>query len=81
MLEYAAKQLSKFRIKNCVEINDDGRRVYNTNSQFKFKATMLKSSLCDYRDAYILVKVTIPVVGQGADPESIAADITNILQR
>ena len=25
-------------------------------SQIKFKTTMLKSSLCDYSDAYILVK-------------------------
>ena len=30
-------------------------------TQIKFKTTMLKSSLCDYRDVYILVKVTITV--------------------
>ena len=35
--------------------------VYNVNSQIKFKTTMLKSSLCDYSDAYILVKGTITV--------------------
>ena len=34
---------------------------YNVNSQIKFKNTMLKSSLCDYSDAYILVKGTISV--------------------
>ena len=34
----------------------------NTNSQTKFKASMLKSSLCDYSAAYILVKETITVV-------------------
>ena len=27
------------------------------NSKFKFKTLMLKSNLCDYSDAYILVKV------------------------
>ena len=27
----------------------------------KFKTTMLKSSLCDYSDAYILIKKTIAV--------------------
>ena len=27
--------------------------MYDTNSQIKFKASMLKSSLCDYSDAYI----------------------------
>ena len=32
--------------------------IHNTNSQIKFKTTMLKSSLCDYSDAYKLVKGT-----------------------
>ena len=47
--------------KNWVEINDESRGTYNVNSQIKFKTTMLKSSLCDYSDGYILVKGTIPV--------------------
>ena len=32
----------------------------------KFKTTMLKSSLCDYSDAYILVKRTITVTNTAA---------------
>ena len=51
----------KFRTRNWVEINDESRGTYNVNSQIKFKTTMLKSSLCDYSDAYILVKGTISV--------------------
>ena len=35
---------------------------------------MLKSSLCDYRDAYILVKGTIKLVGKGPDAATIAAN-------
>ena len=31
----------KFTTKNWVEINDDANETYNTNSQIKFKATML----------------------------------------
>ena len=57
----ASNQPSKFRTRNFVEINDESRGAYNLNSQIKFKTTMLKSSLCDYSDAYILVKVTISV--------------------
>ena len=38
----------------------------NTNSQIKFRTTMSKSSVCDCNDAYILVKGTITLVGQGA---------------
>ena len=52
-------QPSKFRTRNWIEINDESRGAYNVNSQIKFKTTMLKSSLCDYSDAYILVKGTI----------------------
>ena len=44
------------------------------NHQTKFKTTMLKSSLCDYSDAYLLIKRTIIVVGQGPDASEIAAD-------
>ena len=61
LLEDASNQPSKFKTKNWVEINDESRGTYNVNSQIKFKTTMLKSSLCDYSDAYILVKGTITV--------------------
>ena len=54
-------QPSKFRTRNWIEINNESRGVYIVNSQIKFKTTMLKSSLCDYSDAYILVKGTITV--------------------
>ena len=38
----------------------------NTNTQIKYKSTMLKSSLCDYSDAYILAKETITIANTGA---------------
>ena len=61
MLDDASNEPTKFRKKNWVEINDESRGTYNVDSQIKFKATMLKSSLCDYSDAYIIVKETITV--------------------
>ena len=61
LIDDASNQPSKFRTKNWVEINDDSRGTYNVNSQIKFKTTMLKSSLCDYSDVYILFKGTIIV--------------------
>ena len=60
-----------------VEINDESRGAYNVNSQIKFKTTMLKSSLCDYSDAYILVKGKIEIAGAGADAAARQADETN----
>ena len=67
MLDNASNKPSKFSTKNWVEINDESRGVYNVNSQIKFKTTMLKSSLCDYSDACILVKGTITVNNTGTD--------------
>ena len=61
LMDSASNQPSKFRTKNWGELNDGSRGTYNINSQIKFKTTMLKSSLCDYSDAYILVKGTITV--------------------
>ena len=65
LLDNASNQPSKFRTKNWVEINNESRRVYSTGSDIKFKTTMLRSSLCDYADAYILVKGTIIITGAG----------------
>ena len=69
-----SNQPSKFRTKNWVEINDESRGTYNVDSQIKFKTTMLKSSLCDYSDAYILVKGTITITGAGDDAAVRQAD-------
>ena len=61
LLDNAWNQPSKFRTKNWVEIKDESKGWYNVDSQTKFQTTVLKSSLCDYSDAYILVQRTITV--------------------
>ena len=61
MIDDASNQSSNFRTKNWVEINHESKGTYIVNSHIKFKITMLKCSLCDYRDAYILVKGTTAV--------------------
>ena len=61
LLEDTPNQPSKFRTKNWVEINDESRKMYNPNSQIKFKTSVLKSSLCDFSDVYITLKRTITV--------------------
>ena len=70
LIDDASNQPFKFRRKNWVEINNESRGTYNVNSQIKFKTAMLKSSLCDYSDAYILVKGKITVTGRGAEANS-----------
>ena len=60
LLDDTTNQLSKFRTKNWVEINDESKgRCYNSN--IRFKASIIRSNLCDYSDAYIFVKGTITV--------------------
>ena len=51
--------------KNWAEVIDDSSRKYNRNSQIEFKTSILKSSLCDYSDAYVLVNETIKNTGAG----------------
>ena len=73
LLDSASNQPSKFRTRNWVEINDESRGTYTSND-IKFKTTMLRSNLCDYADAYILVKGTIRITGAGDDAAARQAD-------
>ena len=57
LIDNTPNQLIKFKARNWVEINDDARGTYNTNNQLNMKASTLKSSIYDYSDAYILVKL------------------------
>ena len=43
------------------------RRMYNSNGQTKFKTSMLRSSLGDYSDAYILVSGTMTITEKEAN--------------
>ena len=65
LLNDASNKPSKFRTRNWVEINDDIRGAYSPNKQIRFKTAMLRSSLCDYSDAFILVKGNISVHNTG----------------
>ena len=75
LLDNTPNQPNKFRTKNWVEINDESREAYNTNSKIRFKTSMLRSILCDYSNAYILVKGNITVANTAAGEA--AANNTN----
>ena len=78
LLNDTSNKPSKFRTRNWVEINDDIRGAYSPNKQVRFKTAMLRSSLCDYSDAYILVKGNIAVnnnAGAGAAANSIGKKV------
>ena len=75
LLNDESNKPSKFKTRNWVKINDKARGTYSPNKQIKFKTSMLRSSFCDYSDAYILVKRNITVNNTAA--EGAAANNTN----
>ena len=74
LIDDMSNQPSKFRTKTWVEISDESKGAHNVNIQMKFKTTMLKSSLCDYSDPYILVKGRITIAGAGDNAAARQAD-------
>ena len=61
-----SEQLSKFVTREYVRVNSLSN-TYNENKSIRFETPMLRSNLCDYSDAYILVKGTITVTAPGVD--------------
>ena len=64
LLNDESKNPSKFRTRNWVEINDEARGTYPPNKQIRFKTSVLRFSLCDYGDAYILVRENEQLITQ-----------------
>ena len=67
LLDDSSNKTSKFITKNWVELNDESRGIYNNDKQIRFKTTVLKSNLCDYSDAYTIVKGKITITVAGTD--------------
>ena len=55
------KDLPKFVTKKWTEVYDQSEGNYNQNKEIGIKTSMLRSDLCDYSDACIVVKGNITV--------------------
>ena len=55
------KNLPRFVTKKWIEVYDQSENIYNLNKEIRMKTSMLRSNLCDYSDAYIVVKGIITV--------------------
>ena len=62
LLDSESENLSKFVNRDYVKVTILSN-TYNENKSIRFKTPMLRSDLCDYADAYILVNGTITVAG------------------
>ena len=59
MLGTTLDEVPRFITKKWVEVHDQSGSAddrYKPNKQIRFKTSMLRSDLCDYSDAYIVVK-------------------------
>ena len=50
------KDLPRFITKKWIEAYDQSEKNYNPNKKIRIKTSMLRSNLCDFSDAYIVVK-------------------------
>ena len=60
----------RFITKQWIEVHDQSDNAenrYNPNKQIRFKTSMLRPDLCDYSDAYIVVKGKIIVTNPDSD--------------
>ena len=55
------KDIPRFVTKKWIEVYDQSEKSYNVNKEIRIKTPMLRSDLCDFSDAYIVVKGTITV--------------------
>ena len=50
------KDLPRFVTKKWIEVYDQSEKNYNPNKEIRIKTSMLRSDLCNFCDAYIVVK-------------------------
>ena len=55
------KDLPKFATKKWIEVYDQLEKNYNVSKEIRIKTPMLRPDLCDFNDAYIVVKETVTV--------------------
>ena len=74
LLGNISDQVPRFVTKKWVEIYDESDGTYSVNKEIRFKTPMLRSDLCDYNDAYIVVtgKITVTNPDNGAYDKKLA---------
>ena len=55
------KDLPKLVTKKWIEVYDQSEKSYDPNKEMRIKTSILRSNLCDYSNACIVVKGTITI--------------------
>ena len=56
------RDLPRYVTKKWIEVYDQSEKNYNVNKEIRFKTSIIRSDLCDFSDAYIVVKGNITVI-------------------
>ena len=67
------KDLPRFVTKKWIEVYHQSEKKYNPNKEIRIKTSMLRSDLCDFSDAYIVVKGNITVTKKTFTADDIEA--------
>ena len=76
------KDLPRYVTKKWIEVYDQSQGNYDVNKEIRIKTSMLRSDLCDFSDAYIVVKGNITVnkktftANDIEEPNNTAANVT-----
>ena len=57
------KDLPRFATKRWIEVCDQSEKNYSPNKEIRIKMSMLRSNLCNFSDAYIVVEGDITLEG------------------
>ena len=68
-------KVPRFIIKKWIEVHDQSGKTYNTNKQMRFKTSMLRSDLCDFSEAYIVVIGTVTVSADERDRDEMKRQV------
>ena len=69
-LNNAPNRPPKFRTRNQVWINYESLEKHKKHIETRFRSSMLRSNLCGYIDAYMLVSETVTITGAGAENDT-----------
>ena len=68
------KDLPRFITKKWIEFYEQSEKKYNPNKEIRIKTSMLRSDLCDFSDAYIIVKRDITLGDNNANKRNQIAE-------
>ena len=74
LLGNTSNKVPRFITKKWIEVHDQSGKTYDTSKQIRFKTSMLRSDLCDYNDAYIVIKGIATVSAEESDRDEMNRD-------